>query len=214
MKVIDLTHTIRETMPVFPGTEQPSLQGVSSYERDGFRETNVSFCTHVGTHVDPPAHVIAGGKTLDQYDASQFIGRALVIDCSMLKEGDGISMDCLEPYGDMTKDADFLLFYTGWDAYWGTPQYFGQYPCIDEGVLTYVVHGAYKGIGFDTLGIDPVHDAMLTRHVRLFQHTDCIIIENLKNLHACGNTLCWFSCFPLKIDNSDGAPARAVAWLE
>ena len=25
MKVIDLTHTIREDMPVYPGTEQPKL---------------------------------------------------------------------------------------------------------------------------------------------------------------------------------------------
>ena len=55
MKVIDLTHTIREHMPVFPGTEEPSLQTVSTYKTDGFKETKISICTHVGTHADPAA---------------------------------------------------------------------------------------------------------------------------------------------------------------
>lgn len=39
MKVIDLTHTISETMPVYPGTEQPRLTPANSYEKDGFKET-------------------------------------------------------------------------------------------------------------------------------------------------------------------------------
>ena len=37
MKVIDLTHTIRENMPVYPGTEPPKLSPTSSYESDGFK---------------------------------------------------------------------------------------------------------------------------------------------------------------------------------
>ena len=32
MKVIDLTHTIRENMPVYPGTEPPKLNPTSSNE--------------------------------------------------------------------------------------------------------------------------------------------------------------------------------------
>ena len=37
MKVIDLTHTIREDMPVYPGTETPGLLPASIYEKDGFK---------------------------------------------------------------------------------------------------------------------------------------------------------------------------------
>ena len=33
-------------------------------------------------------------------------------------------------------------------------------------------------------------------------------------LELCGEGLFWFGCFPVKIENSDGAPARAVAWIE
>ena len=57
MKVIDLTHTIRENMPVYPGTEPPKLSPTSSYESDGFKETLLQMYTHTGTHMDPPAHI-------------------------------------------------------------------------------------------------------------------------------------------------------------
>ena len=33
-------------------------------------------------------------------------------------------------------------------------------------------------------------------------------------LELCGDGLFWFSCFPLKLDNCDGSPVRAVAWFE
>ena len=41
-----------------------------------------------------------------------------------------------------------------------------------------------------------------------------INIENLANLDQCGSGLFNFSCFPLKLENADGAPTRAVAWWE
>ena len=52
MKVIDLTHTITEKMPVFPGTEQPQLITVNNYDENGFRETLLKITTHTGTHID------------------------------------------------------------------------------------------------------------------------------------------------------------------
>ena len=81
MRVIDLTHTIREGMPVYPGTEPPVLAAANSYEKDGFKETMLSMFSHTGTHVDPPAHLFAGRTTLDAFPPEQFLGRALVIDC-------------------------------------------------------------------------------------------------------------------------------------
>ena len=42
-------------------------------------------------------------------------------------------------YGEKVKDADFLLFYLGWDERWGTKEYFGDYPCIDDSVLDHIL---------------------------------------------------------------------------
>ena len=120
----------------------------------------------------------------------------------------------LLPYGDKPAQADFLLFNTGWDARWGTDAYFGDYPCVDDQLLDYILAGEYKGIGFDVIGLDPIADENLTRHKRLFREKDILNIENLKNLHLCGRDLFSFGCFPLKWEGSDGAPVRAMAWFE
>ena len=46
---------------------------------------------------------------------------------------------------------------------------------------------------------------------KLFSQRDMIIIENLCNLDKCPKGLFDFACLPLKFENSDGAPVRAVA---
>lgn len=214
MKVIDLTHMICEKMPVYPGTEPPTFHPANTYEENGFKETRISMFTHVGTHMDPPAHLFPGRTTLDQFPAEQFIGKALVIDCHELKEGDAITMGHLRKYGEKVDQADFLLFHLGWDKLWGTDAYFGDYPCIDDEVLEYIIKGSYKGIGFDVIGLDPIADENLTRHKKLFREKDIVNIENLKNLDQCGEELFWFSCSPLKFEDSDGSPIRALAWFE
>jgi len=214
MKVIDLTHPITPDMPVYPGTEKPVFTPANSYEKDGFKETKISMFTHTGTHMDPPAHLYAGRTTLDQFPIDQFIGRALVIDVRHLKEGEKITMKDIEKYASLPEKADFLLFNLGWDKKWGTDAYFGDYPCVDDEVLSYIMNGNFKGIGFDVIGLDPISDVNLIRHNRLFKEKDIVNIENLKNLDLCGNNLFNFSCFPLNIADSDGSPIRAVAWFE
>ena len=99
MRVIDLTHTIESGMPVYPGPEPPILEPANTYDRDGFRETKLSMYSHTGTHMDPPAHLFRDRTTLDAFPPEQFIGKALVIDCTSLKEGEPITMDHLSRYG-------------------------------------------------------------------------------------------------------------------
>ena len=214
MKIIDLSHAITPEMPVYPGTEQPLLEAGSTYEKDGFRETKITMYSHVGTHMDAPAHIFAEGRTLDQFPPEQFIGKALAVDCRGIPEGGSITPERILCYGRKAEEADFLLFNRGWDKRWGTPGYFGDYPCLDDGALDLVIRGCYKGIGFDVIGLDPVDDVDLTRHKKLFSARDIINIENLCNLEQCGAELFRFICFPLKFRNADGSPVRAVAFLE
>lgn len=109
--------------------------------------------SHVGTHMDPPAHIFANQKTLDQFSPEQFIGKALVVDCRDLKEGQAITIDKINI--DKAKLADFLLFNLGWDKRWNLDTYFNDYPCIDDTVLEFILNSNFKGIGFDVMGLDP-----------------------------------------------------------
>ena len=105
MKVIDLTHVIESGMPVYPGTEPPALEPANTWERDGFKETKISMYSHTGAHMDPPAHLYRDRTTLDAFPPEQFIGTALVVDCSSLREGEPITMDCLSRYGEKAEKA-------------------------------------------------------------------------------------------------------------
>ena len=110
MKIIDLSHTIAKTTPVFPGSEKPQLATVASYEKDGYRETLIRMYSHTGTHIDPPAHVYEKGLTLDALPLTQFIGQAIVIDCRHVKPGELITMKEVNEAGEEVESADFLLF--------------------------------------------------------------------------------------------------------
>ena len=122
MKILDLTHLIEEAMPVYPETEPPKLTPSNTFEQHGFRETLLTMGSHTGTHMDAPAHMLRDGKTLDQFPADKYIGTAYVLDCSDLA-GKEIPKARLQLHASEIEAADFLLFYTGWEKYWGSEQY-------------------------------------------------------------------------------------------
>lgn len=214
MKAIDLTHTIWADMPVYPGTAKPALEIAHTYEAHGFKETRLNLLSHTGTHMDAPAHLFAGKTTLDAFPVAQFIGTGLVIDCSALKAGGTITMEHIVPVKNQADGAEFLLFYTGWDKYWGTDLYFGKYPHINGEVAEYLLHSGKKGVGLDVISIDPVSDANLTIHKRLLGAADIVIVENLTRLGEIGTELFTLCVLPLKYENADGAPIRAAAILQ
>lgn len=214
MRIIDLTHTISENMPVYPGTEKPELTIGSTYEEHGFCETLLRMYSHTGTHMDAPSHLFASGTTLDKFDASQFIGSAVVIDCSDLKEGGRIDISYINSNRTSTEKADFLLFRTDWDKRWGTDEYFADYPYITDEVADFIIATKKKGIGLDVIGVDPISDSNLTLHKKLLCQNTVVIIENLCNLELVGNGLFTLVAAPLKYANSDGAPIRALAVLD
>ena len=213
MNILDLTHMISPDMPVYPGTEGPALTPANTYEKDGFKETLLSMYSHTGTHMDAPAHLFSQCSTLDALPAGQFVGKATVIDCTDLTEGGIITMDYVRknPYAEA---ADYLLFHTGWGKYWGKPEYFGKYPCVNAEVVDFLISTSKKGVGLDTIGLDPIAAAGLPLHRQLLITNKTVIIENLNNLDKAPAGLFTFCALPLRYENADGSPIRAIAILE
>ncbi len=207
---IDLTHPIHEDMPVYPGTEQPVIITGCSIELDGFVEKKITFYSHTGTHIDAPAHLVKGGKYLDQYDIGHFHGSAIVV--HLESNGDKfIDLAVLKPAESQLKNADFLLIHTGWNRYWGTDAYFANFPVLTPEAAEWVAGLGLKGIGFDAISADsadtqtyPIHNILLG--------SDMVIVENLTNLDQLTGEPVEFSCFPLYFQNADGSPIRAVAF--
>ncbi|WP_222705308.1 hypothetical protein [Bacillus marasmi] len=63
------------------------------------------------------------------------------------------------------------------------------------------------------MGIDAISDEKLIIHRKLFAQSDIVVIENLKILGSVGADIFTFCAFPIKFENANGAPVRAVAIL-
>ena len=205
MKVCDLTHTIRNDMPVYPGTEQPRLTTACTIEEVGYRETLLHMYSHTGTHMDAPAHMLPDGAALDRYPGEKFVGAAIVVDCRGEKD---ISLPLLQRY-DLS-GVDFVLFCTGWDKKWGTPAYYENFPCLTAEAAAYLAALPLKGVGEDSISLDPCDSMEFPNHITLMK-AGFINTENLTGLDALLGRRFTFVTLPLKFENADGCSGRAIA---
>lgn len=200
---LDLTHRMEEEMPVYPGTEKPIFDKSFTIEKNGFAETKVTMFSHTGTHMDAPAHMVPGGKTLDTYPIDHFIGMAYLVDLPN-------DLETLKKDEGLLKTADFVIVRTGWSKYWGTPEYFSNFPVMDPEMLDYLLKFNIRGFGVDAISVDPVDTTTFERHMKIFEK-DCTIVENLKGLDRIETSIFKITMLPLYTKDSDGFSARVVA---
>ena len=210
MKVYDLTHRVEAGMTLYPGTPAPRLQKAAQLEWDGYRETELMLFSHVGTHMDAPAHLLKEGKTLDLVSPERFLGTAFVLDVSGSEQ---IALSCLTEAEEI-RAADFLLLHTGWERYWNDPRYLAGFPVLTEEAARWLAAlPRLKGVGMDTLSPEPVGDTKLLNH-RILLGAEKLLIENLTGLGALSGKALRFAALPLHYAEADGAPARVAAWEE
>jgi kynurenine formamidase len=85
---VDLTHTFSPTTPVWQGfgpaifapAADPATARPYTIEKDGYRAFQYTLVGQYGTHIDPPAHFDAHGKTMDELPAKDMILPLVVFD--------------------------------------------------------------------------------------------------------------------------------------
>ena len=209
MKTIDLSHTISPGMAVYPGTEPPEFSDQFTINSAGFYEKKITMFSHTGTHIDAPSHILKKAKSLDQIPISRFIGNASVLDFSHMQKT-VITYQDMARHKSLVEKSDFIILYTGWYQKWGEEAYFESFPVLSLEAAEWIAKFSLKGIGVDMLSVDVTDTRSFPIH-RIFLEKEILIIENLTALEELVNKDFTFFCFPLKIENSDGAPARAVA---
>jgi len=207
MEIFDLSHKLNNQTPVFPGTAKPTFESAATIDKDGYRETHFNFESHLGTHIDAPAHILETGQTLDQLPVSAFTGKAIIIEIPANTKY--IDKSSLFPFQEKLAETDFVLFKTGWCKKWGSNEYFSNFPVLAEEAANWLISFNLKGIGFDAISADPVESSVLSIH-HIILRNGCIIIENLNFPEKLKTNEGEFSCFPLPYENADGSPVRAV----
>jgi len=212
-KIIDLTQLLNEKMLVYPDTTPPTFQVTNTVDQCGYHEHLISMLSHTGTHIDAPSHILQDGKPLDKFPFDKFIGRAMVIDC---RGRDEISLDFLQSFEPRIAEVDFVLFNTGWQNRWNTDSYFDSCPIPSKEAAIWLTKFKLKGVGVDAFSLDKIGSATVVNEETLPNHyillrKETLLIENLTNLDKLPAFGFTFQCFPLKVENADGSPIRAIA---
>ncbi len=201
MKYIDLSVALNEKTPFYPGDPAIKIAPSAVMEKDDYEDHYVSIGTHVGTHIDAPRHMIAGGKSLHEYPIDRFIGRGVLLNTS--KE---ITLDKVN--AAEIQEGDIVLFNTGMSKEYFQTSYYDNYPVLTEEIASYLVSKKVKMVGVDACSVDPdvfpVHKTLLKN--------DILIIENLTNLDALEGLNFTVYALPLKLE-IDGSPCRVIAQI-
>ncbi|MBW1852237.1 MAG: cyclase family protein [Deltaproteobacteria bacterium] len=212
METVDLSHSISQGMPVYPGTEPPIFTTACTYDEDGFIESKITLYSHTGTHLDAPAHIMQGEKTLDQFTVDHFVGKGSVLDLRSTQK-QTIELEDLQPYQHLIKESEFILLLTGWSRFWNEEAYFRGYPILSPEAAQWLCSFTLKGLGVDMISVDEEGSTVFPIH-RILLESDIVVIENLTNLESLPPSGFTFLCVPLKIERADGSPVRAVAMVE
>lgn len=207
MHYIDLTHTLSENMPLYPGTEKPTIDHLGDTNEKGFRISWLHIQSHMGTHMDAPEHYYRNGYTLDALDVNFFTGRAYVLDVPEYEMA--ITKDQLKSHSAFLAQADICIIRTGFSKYFYEEKYFGKFPVLTEEAAEYLTEFSLKGIALDVCSVDPVVTSSYPIHEILLKNK-FFIIENLANVEKIRSTFVDFIALPLKFSNSDGAPVRVI----
>ena len=214
-KLIDLSHLLNEEMTIYPDTFHPKFEVISAVEKDGYAELKMTMVLHTGTHIDAPCHMFKNGKSIDQFSLDKFVGNAIVIPCQDKEE---ITLEFLQTFEDKIAQVEFILFFTGWQDKWNTPAYFDDSPTPTVEAAKWLTKFNLKGIGFDSFSVDKIISAHIVTPENLPNHhillgKEILLIENLTNLDKLPDCLFTIQCFPLKVENADGSPVRAIAMI-
>ena len=209
MKLVDLSHPITESMPVYPGTEPPTLRTACTRAEHGFEERILTLYSHTGTHLDAPCHILEHADTLDHLGPDRFFGPATVLACA-LGRGRAIEREHLASHEARIRKADFVLLHTGWSKFWGSKAYYSDYPVLSPEAALWLAGFKLKGVGVDAISVDAADTADYPVH-RAILGSGAVVVENLTNLALLADKKPLFSCLPLKIEQGDGSPVRAVA---
>jgi arylformamidase len=202
-RIIDISLPNHPGMAVYPG--DPALEVVLVHRLaagDRCELARLTLGNHTGTHVDAPAHVIAGGARLGTIGLDRLIGDAVVADLRRSRVIDAAALSSVR-----VGAREILLCRTdqrlAGDAGAGSVA-----AHLTEDAAELLVARGVAAVGIDGLSVDRRDAPDLPVHHRLLG-AGVLVIEGL-DLRAAEPGRYTLVCLPLSFPELDGAPARAV----
>jgi len=215
MKIIDLTLTVSDKIPTFPGSPQPSFIPWENVKEDGYNLELLFLSTHTGTHMDAPYHFLEKGAKIHEISLKKLVSEAVLIK-SKKKDGESITKIDIQKFEKKHgKIASFssVIFYTGWQRNLQKKYYFTNNPGLSVSAAKYLASKNVSLVGIDSPSIDLGTDSKFSVH-QIFAKKGILIVENLANLDKIKSSKFHLVVLPLKLKNATGSPVRAVAFVD
>ena len=215
MKIIDLTLTVSDEIPTFPGSPQPSFIPWENVKEDGYNLELLFLSTHTGTHMDAPYHFLEKGAKIHEISLKKLVSEAVLIK-SKKKDGESITKIDIQKFekkhGKITSFSS-VIFYTGWQKNLQKKYYFTKNPGLSVSAAKYLASKKINLVGVDSPSIDLGKDSKFSVH-QIFAKKGILIVENLANLEKIKSSKFHLVVLPLKLKNATGSPVRAIAFVE
>ena len=208
MPIYDVSVELSVDTPTYPGDPNIEISQVLSLaDGDAANVSRIHFGAHSGTHVDAPAHFIAGGARVDSLSLDTLIGEVEVVEVPASINtigGQFITENC-------TSGVPRVLFKTRNSNFWDNNTGFrSDYTSIDSSAARELVKLGVKLVGIDYLSIEKFgSDSYETHHILLSEGV--VIVEGL-DLRRVSAGRYELICLPIRLTGGtgDGAPARVV----
>lgn len=209
---IDLTLTISESIPSFPGSPKPQFIHWSNLKENGYNLELLFLSSHTGTHLDAPYHFAKNGVKIDQIPLDRLLGKAILIKLQKTKNTAITKSDIIlfEKNNYKIPNHSSIFFYTGWQKNLKNNNYFTENPGLDISSAKYLTSKKVNLIGIDSPSIDLGQNTSFNVH-NILSKNNILIVENLTNLNKIITKEFNFIILPLKLKDATGSPVRAIA---
>jgi len=215
MKIIDLTLTVSDKIPTFPGSPQPNFIPWENVKENGYNLELLFLSTHTGTHMDAPYHFLEKGAKIHEISLKKLVSEAVLIK-SKKNGGESITkidIQKFEKKHGKIPDFSSVIFYTGWQRNLQKKYYFEKNPGLSVLAAKYLASKKINLVGIDSPSIDLGKDSKFSVH-QIFAKKGILIVENLASLEKIKSSKFHLVVLPLKLKNATGSPVRAIAFVE
>ena len=214
-KIVDLTQNIIQGKEPFPYEVEIDdvtkiIPNVKHHPDDWYVVSNLTYCTHIGAHIEAPFHHKQDGQDLAQMDYRKLINPLVVIDATKKKDKEEITLADCKKYDAKIKKDSIVFIWTGADKLFHTPQWEDQKPYLAPEAAQYLADKGIACIGCDSPDIEvpglltqPVHQIVFDKEIPM--------VESCCNLEAVaeGDYICFI--LPTPFEGVDSIPCRIIA---
>ena len=205
MKVHDISLTLRQRMPVYPGEPTPLLEPTWQMERGDFcNVSRLTIATHTGTHIDAPLHFLPGGASVDRLPVDALVGPALVVEMAVEQEITAADLQAAA----IPPGTERLLFKTRNARLLDDDDFRRDFVYLTLDAARWLVERGVRLVAIDYLSVEKMDAEPNIVHQTLLR-AGAVIVEGV-DLREVAPGPYFLACLPLKLEGADGSPVRAV----